>query len=290
MSLCLHRPVTGKIARCRYNSAMPIRTLAHLSDLHIGLSSRMDRVAAGICQALLESEVDHVVVTGDVTNGGSAKEIRRFHDIFRPLLATGKISVIPGNHDRVGLYAWQSLTGRRAEAEFLDGLYLVKVDSTGVHNQSVLFGHGELDGPLIDEVVKLLERAPADALCAVLIHHHLLPLPVETFVEWFSSRMRWPFARELSLGHQLLSRSIGLCDLVLHGHRHVPREGCFSAEPRRLGVYNAGSSTELCAYRLFRHAEGRLIGAPAWIEVTLPRARRWWGRPQIAPSRPYVLE
>ena len=261
---------------------MPVRTLAHLSDLHIGLSSRLERVASRICEALIESEVDHVVVTGDVTHRGRAHEIQRFNQIFRPLLGRGKMSVIPGNHDRLGHHAWRSLTTSRAEAECVDGLYLVKVDSTGPHNESFLAGHGELAPHLINEVVNLLLRAPADALCAILIHHHLLPLPVETFVEWLSMRMGWPFASELSLGHQLLRRSIGLCDLVLHGHRHVPREGSFSTGGRPLRVYNAGSSTELCAYRQFRHAEGRLVGAPAWVEIPFPPARGWWGRPQIA--------
>jgi 3',5'-cyclic AMP phosphodiesterase CpdA len=262
------------------------KTLAHLSDLHIGLSSRTERAAERICQSLVTSKVDHVVVTGDVTHGGRACEIRRFSEIFDPLLSRGRMSVIPGNHDCLRHEVGRTLMSGRAEAAIFDGLYLVKVDSTGPHNRSFVAGHGELNQELIDHVERLLDRAPADALCAILIHHHVLPLPAETFVEWFATRMRWPFARELSLGHQLLRRSTGICDLVLHGHRHVPRETRFSAGPRPLHVYNAGSSTELSAYRIFNHANGRLVGAPAWVDAACPEVRRAGRAPQIPAVTP----
>jgi 3',5'-cyclic-AMP phosphodiesterase len=267
---------------------VPAKTLAHLSDLHIGLSSRSDRAAASICDALVASEIDHVVVTGDVTHGGRASEMQRFFEIFRPLVSRGKLSVIPGNHDRLRDDAGCSLMGNRAEAEHRDGLYLMKVDSTGPHNRSVLAGHGELNQALIDEIEVLLHGAPAGALCAILIHHHMLPLPVETFVEWVAMRMRWPFAHELSLGYQLLNRLVGLCDLVLHGHRHIPRQACFSPGPRPLHVYNAGSSTELCGYRVFTHADGRLLAAPSWVGVSVA-ARSCWRR-QVPAAPPYALE
>jgi 3',5'-cyclic AMP phosphodiesterase CpdA len=268
---------------------VPAKTLAHLSDLHIGLSFKTERVAQRICDALVASDVDHVVVTGDVTHGGRACEMERFFEIFRPLLSREKLSLVPGNHDRLRDDAACSLMATRAEAEYRDGLYLMKVDSTAPHNRSFLAGHGELSQALVDEIQVLLHRAPEGALCAILIHHHVLPLPVETFVEWFATRMRWPFAHELSLGHQLLNRSVGLCDLVLHGHRHVPREACFSAGPRPLHVYNAGSSTELCGYRVFSHVRGRLLGSPSWIDVSAD-ARKHWRRPQIPIAPPYALE
>ncbi len=274
--------MTTILAQHWYNFHMPARTLAHLSDLHIGLSTKTEQAAQAICHSLIASEVDHVVVTGDVTHGGRISEMRRFSAIFHPLLSCGKMTVVPGNHDRLRDEAGRSLMAGRAEAESLEGLYLVKVDSTGPHNRSFLAGHGELDQALIDEVHGLLRQAPASSLCAVLIHHHLLPLPVETFVEWFATAMRWPFAGELSLGLQLLRRSIGSCDLVLHGHRHVPRQACFAVGPRPLSLFNAGSSTELWAYRVFTHAEGHLVGAPSWIDLGWAAARRPWRRPQIA--------
>jgi predicted phosphodiesterase len=247
-------------------------------------------MATRICKFLVASDVDRVVVTGDVTHGGRTSEMQQFAAIFHPLLSSGRMSVIPGNHDRLRHQVGCSLMAGRAEAESLEELYLVKVDSTGPHNRSFLAGHGELNQDLIDEVHSLLSLAPRDALCAVLIHHHVLPLPVETLAEWFAMRMRWPYACELSLGHQLLHRSVGLCDLVLHGHRHLPRVACFSSGPRPLHVYNAGSSTELGAYRVFSHRGGQLVGPPSWVDVGWSDARKPWRRPQIPVTSSYALE
>ena len=274
--------MTRILAPYGYNSGMPVRTLVHLSDLHIGLSAKTDQAAQALCHNLVASDADHVVVTGDVTHGGRICEMRRFSEIFRPLLVAGKLTVIPGNHDRLHDEAGCSLMASRAEAVSLDGLYLVKVDSTGPHNRSFLAGHGALDQALVDEVLALLYRAPETSLCAILIHHHLLPLPVETFVEWFANAMRWPFAGELSLGLQLLRKAIGKCDLVLHGHRHVPHQTFFAGGGRPLSLFNAGSSTELGAYRVFTHVAGRLVGAPSWVDVGWSAARRPWRRPQMA--------
>lgn len=269
---------------------MAAKRLAHLSDLHIGFSPRTDRAAQAVCDHLLTSGVDHVVVTGDVTHGGRLAEMRRFSAIFHPLLMRGKMTVIPGNHDCLREEAGRSLMSSRAEAETLEGLYLVKVDSTGPHNRSFLAGHGALDEGLIDRVGALLGQAPRNALCAILIHHHLLPLPVETFVEWFAHAMRWPFANELSLGLQLLRRMVGACDLVLHGHRHIPRHARFAVGPRPLSLFNAGSTTELLAYRVFTHEAGRLIAAPSWVHVDHPVRRAWLRRrPQLAAGVPPPL-
>ena len=78
------------------------RKLAHVSDLHIGRSVESDARAVRLCQALIEARVDHVVVTGDVTHKGRRRELARFEETFAPLREAGRLTVIPGNHDRLG--------------------------------------------------------------------------------------------------------------------------------------------------------------------------------------------
>ena len=52
----------------------------------------------------------------------------------------------------------------------------------------------------------------------------------------------------------------GRCDLVLHGHRHVPRaRTLFADDARPLGLYNAGCTPALGRFRVFAHAGGRLL-------------------------------
>lgn len=61
---------------------MRTHTLAHLSDLHFGLSPGVERMAAALCQTLLAARVDHVVVSGDVTHRGRRDELERFEQDF----------------------------------------------------------------------------------------------------------------------------------------------------------------------------------------------------------------
>lgn len=254
-----------------------MRALAHISDLHLGRGARWDAAAVALRDALLRSGVDHVVVTGDLTNRGRAAELARFRAIFAPFDEGGRITVVPGNHDRIGDDAAASLapTGRVA-AEERPGLFLVRVDSTGPQNRWLVSGQGTLTRRDVARAAALLDEAPRGTLRCLLLHHHLRPLPEEGFGERLSSWLRRPWAEELPLGGALLRRLAGRCDLVLHGHRHRPAAqvlGAAGAPP--LGVYNAGASPELGRFRVFLHEGGLLVRRPIWLETGLaavPRA------------------
>jgi 3',5'-cyclic AMP phosphodiesterase CpdA len=103
--------------------------IVHLSDLHLQLDwrgrslrstgwrgapgrfelhalGRLRRFAAAkdrvrrLVDAALEHEPDKVVVTGDFTALGDAHELEEARALLEPLAATGRLSVVPGNHDR----------------------------------------------------------------------------------------------------------------------------------------------------------------------------------------------
>ncbi len=245
---------------------MPLQKLAHLSDLHLDLSPRSDAAARALVETLLAERVDHVVVTGDLTHRGASAEFRRFRELFAPLLDTDRLTFVPGNHDRPGddvVRRW--MKGNKVCTVERQGLYLVCVDSTGPHNRSYFASHGELSATELDAVDAAIAGAPREALTAILLHHHVLPLPEESFPERLATRLGWPHAAELALGARLVSRVQGRCDLILHGHRHVPHEFDLGGpDGRALRVYNSGSSTELGRFRLFQHAGGRLLAPPAW--------------------------
>lgn len=256
---------------------MTPRTLAHLSDLHLDLTPGSDARARALVAALEASRVDHVVVTGDLTHGGLEAQARRFRELFAPLLARDALTWVPGNHDRLGDDAgacWMG--GRRVCTVERAGLYLVLLDSTGPHNRSPVQSHGALDPAALDAVDRALAHAPPDALVALLVHHHVLPLPEESLPERLATRLGLPHAAELPEGAALVERARGRCDLVLHGHRHVPRAVYVGAGAcgRKLQVFNAGSSTELGRVRLFRHARGGLLDEPTWLTSSLPPERK----------------
>ncbi|MES1205397.1 MAG: metallophosphoesterase [Pseudomonadota bacterium] len=272
---------------------MKTRTLVHISDLHLGKNLETERQAIAIRDSLMAADADHVVVTGDLTHRGRVAELALFWRIFAPLVMRDRITVVPGNHDRLGDDLAEAIqAGPRVAVTDLPGLRLVRFDSTGPHNRTWLAGHGQMTPDDVAAIGDAVGASPSGAVVAVLLHHHVLPLPADHTAERIVSWLGWPYADELEQGRTLLSALRGRCDLVLHGHRHTPQGSRLFAEDQRpLSVFNAGSSTELGRVRVFGHESGQLQESPAWLttwtvpdEVSAFRRRR---RPeQHAPSNP----
>jgi 3',5'-cyclic AMP phosphodiesterase CpdA len=260
-------------------------TLVHISDLHVGRDEATDDAARRLARMLLEARVDQVLLTGDVTHRGLAAELARYERIFAPLLETGRLVAVPGNHDRMGDDAARGLMrGGRVAVTSAPGLHVVRLDSTAPHNRSLIDGHGSLSTQDVADVRLALEEAPPGALPVVMLHHHVLPLPVEDLAERLATLVGLPCADELPLGEDLLGRILGRCRLVLHGHRHVPAEfrvALPGAMPMR--ILNAGSSTILGRARVIAHVDGEPTWE-GWLAAESVAPRSW--RPAPAGRRP----
>ena len=68
---------------------------AHISDLHLGRSAETDANAARLCGVLLDSGIDQVIATGDLTHRGLRRELELFESTFAPLFAQGRMVVVP---------------------------------------------------------------------------------------------------------------------------------------------------------------------------------------------------
>jgi Icc protein len=272
--------------------ATSTRMLAHLSDLHVGRSAADDAQAEQLAHALLEIGVDHVVVTGDLTHRGRRSELEQFRRAFAGLLGSGRVTVVPGNHDRLGDDLGDDLMpGGRVQVASAAGLYLIRVNSTGAHNRSWIAGHGALLDDDLDDIDRALDAAPRDHMVVVALHHHVLQLPDEHPMERLSSFLGWPFTGELARGRALLERLRGRCPLVLHGHRHMPRGVRLWNGALAVSVFNAGSSTELGGARVFEHVDGALVGGPWWLEASaLPgRGVSWAASPTVAHGQAWQM-
>lgn len=243
-----------------------VRTFAHVSDLHLGRDRRTGVAARELAGALVAANVDAVLLTGDVTHRGRAAELRAFEDAFEPLLDRGRVVVVPGNHDRCGEDVGATLmVGSRVGVSDFPGLHVVRLDSTAPHNRSLLAAHGRLGSRDLAELDLALREAPPRFLTVVMLHHHVLPLPADDLAERLSGWLGWPNAEELPRGRELLDLARGRCDLVLHGHRHVPSTASpFHGDARPLAIVNAGCSPDLGGARVFAHAGGVLAGS-RWI-------------------------
>jgi 3',5'-cyclic AMP phosphodiesterase CpdA len=256
--------------------------IAHASDLHLGRDAATDRAARQLAIALEDAAVGVTLVTGDVTHRGRTAELDRFEACFARLRAHHRVVVVPGNHDRLSEDAGARLmSGVRVDVESRPGLHVVRLDSTAPHNRRLLSAHGLLTAADVEGVIAGVDAAPEGALSVVMLHHHLMPLPPDGLGERLASALGWPNAEELALGGALLERLRGRCDLVLHGHRHVPSELVLGADTARpLRVLNAGSTTELGRVRILSARGGRL-GQDGWLELdggdSRPIAPAWVG-------------
>jgi 3',5'-cyclic-AMP phosphodiesterase len=242
-----------------------VATLIHISDLHIGQDAKADERAARLAQTLAEFRADTILLTGDVTHRGRLEELERFEELFAPVRS--KLIVVPGNHDRIGDdVASRLMSGPRVQVENRAGLWVIRVDSTAAHNRSMIDSHGELTSSDVENVVSAVNGAPQDALVVVMLHHHVLPLPEDHLGERISTIFGWPFAAELPLGLDLVTRIRTRCHVVAHGHRHRAGQVMLRGEGgRELHVLNAGSSPRLGRIRAVTHNGGRLLQA-RWVD------------------------
>jgi DNA repair exonuclease SbcCD nuclease subunit len=80
--------------------------IAHISDLHLCRKYKRDNVykIKKILQQIVESEVDHIVISGDLTDNADEKDylvLRRILESYN-LLRWNKTSIVIGNHDIFG--------------------------------------------------------------------------------------------------------------------------------------------------------------------------------------------
>jgi 3',5'-cyclic AMP phosphodiesterase CpdA len=81
-------------------------TIAHLSDLHLSPNFFPERSVhfRSILSFCKQRQVDHMIITGDITNQAKENEFDHFRKILKEfsLLDSKKITVINGNHDIFG--------------------------------------------------------------------------------------------------------------------------------------------------------------------------------------------
>lgn len=233
--------------------------VAHLSDLHLlgegevspwrylnkrltGLANLKWRrhaihkpdVARALARELRARAVEHVVITGDLSNLALEREFDAVREFLENDLALGprRVSIIPGNHD---LYTRGSANSKRFARYF--GPYLEgDIDGVAVRHPAGPFPYVRLRGPLaIIGLATALPRAPMIASGAVgrdqlrslerilslpavrerlpliLQHHppHNLVSAFRTFTNGLND------ARELRAVLDRLPRGV-----LLHGHLH----------------------------------------------------------------------
>ncbi|NOZ19687.1 MAG: metallophosphoesterase [Planctomycetes bacterium] len=242
--------------------------IAHLSDLHLcaaktPISMRIKRLVyhsrpegldllASLLDDLAAAEVDHVIITGDLTESAALPEYEDAATLLAPLCQSDMLSVIPGNHDvcyarrqrpaahttRVPRKLWR-FTEYFGQAlpdayppdmaiektcifpfvKFVgdDKIALIGVDTTSrVPRRALpLNALGTMGKRQFRDLQRIL-TSPAlrEKTKVVLMHHHLLLLPVNHLGDSIRGMRKSRRLLELFYSARV--------DLVLHGHKHHP--------------------------------------------------------------------
>jgi 3',5'-cyclic AMP phosphodiesterase CpdA len=230
--------------------------IGHISDIHVlelrdirpwqffnkrvtgGLNllvDRGDRHSAEVVHTALEhleeAGVDHIAVTGDVTNLAIESEFAAVARIFAQISGSPEaVSVVPGNHD---YYVRDSVERRLFETYLADyirsdlpeyqldtgypfcKLLGEEVALIGMNSGVVsppMFAIGTVDDDELERTEDLLDDPRVrDRFTIVMIHHPVLPFEHATV----------RFMRRLTNAERVLRRlRIHQVDLLIHGHNH----------------------------------------------------------------------
>jgi 3',5'-cyclic AMP phosphodiesterase CpdA len=224
-------------------------TLAHVSDLHLpheprlSLRQRLSKrqlsafswrrrghlqrpeILAALADDVRGARVDHVVVTGDITNFSLPDEFRAAAAWLDALRPDGALSLVPGNHDALVRVPaaqgqdqwarWTRSTDGWPSLHRLGDLSLIGLDSA--LPTAPLLAQGRLGEAQLARLERLLEGEGAAGRVRIVALHHPAAAGAVSWRKALRDRVR--------LG-DVLRRSGA--ELVLHGHA---RDARFDALP-----------------------------------------------------------
>ena len=89
---------------------MATKSIIHLSDIHIGKGSKVNRRAETIVREIAKSYAGlPVLITGDLTDSATKGQFKKTRRLLDRLAKTNPVLMVPGNHD----YAWHGVILRK---------------------------------------------------------------------------------------------------------------------------------------------------------------------------------
>ena len=272
-------------------------TLAHVSDLHLPFEPRLSLrqhlskrqlsvwswrrrravqsgdILGALARDLRAHAVDHVVVTGDITNFSLPGEFRQAAGWLAALGPAERVSLVPGNHDALvsvppaeGLGLWDAWTRLQDGWPFvhrLHGLSLIGLNSA--LPTAPLLARGRLGPQQLDRLERVLvAEGEAGRVRIVMLHH-----PVAR------GAIGWRKALADADALRAVLKRVG-AELVLHGHARDARLDSIPGPREPIPCLCVPSSTALpnpqdqgARWHALRVIDS---GGDRRVEVTL---RRW---------------
>ncbi len=231
-------------------------------------------ILEALVEDLLQEEVDHVVVSGDLSNLALEPEFMRVFDLLKLLGDWSRVSVVPGNHD---YYTYRAADTRRFEKTFYPFMFrgtfsdldmdiypyvkrLNDVLLVGVNSATRTvppFSYGTVGKRQLERLDALLGRLESQDAFKIVVLHHALHAR-DKWAETTSRLLNRDAFMELMEKHSV--------NLVLHGHDHHGRIWKKRWDSgHTTNIICCGSSTRLvddpskiARYRIVHIDEGRL--------------------------------
>lgn len=251
--------------------------ILHLTDLHmteregVGLveshGQRVEPIRKRLA-AILEREasnVDHIIITGDLTDSGQESEFKQISDLLHKYCQPEKTTIIPGNHDLV-----QGSTFYAADKAFRLGLFnkwcqdflpasvgvtnmfpftrwigdrtcFIGVDTNGEGRTLYNSSWGDIDGPQLERLKALLDGMP-DAVHKIIGMHHSFYRPKVKMSLFASVVDRFFMGMENSEAFKTLLMDYKNV-VVTHGHHHI--EIIHEEGPKDSPLINLGAASSV---------------------------------------------
>ena len=132
--------------------------IAHISDLHVSSHYFVEEWANSFIEKINSSDVDLVVITGDLTMDGHPHEYDMIHNVLDRIIP--EKFIVPGNHDAMngGYEIFEEKFGTRKPYFENDVVAIVGMDSSepDIHDGQI----GRHNYPVIKEKLSILPLLP----------------------------------------------------------------------------------------------------------------------------------
>lgn len=219
------------------------RILGYLSWQYKRKHSHKMQVLEALREDIISHNLDHVCITGDLTNIALPREFVTAANWLKELGDVRNISLIPGNHDayvKAGetlihdhFAPWMQSDDGHTGFPFLH--IRDKIAFIGLSSAVATFpfiASGKLGKKQIQALKAMLARLDEKILLRVIMIHH----PPQPFV------LSW---RKALIDLRDFNKILADYDatIILHGHMHRPRQGVVEYPNHTIPVFGAGSAS-----------------------------------------------
>ncbi len=254
---------------------------AHITDTHVGGSTGADDLIRTVEDINLQPDVDFVILSGDVTEFGSEKELLEAKSILSKL--NKPCYIVPGNHD-----------SKWSESGNHDFVRIFGAEGFSFEKNGFLF-IGTVSGPNMRMAPGLVPREQVVFLESTLKNMKNPRQPI-IFIN------HYPLDESLSNWYEVIdllkTRNIQ-CELLGHGHTNKLYD--FEGIPGVMGRSNLRARSEVCGYNLVSVTKDTLYYAeripgietkPVWCRVPVGEKNynqetKQWPRPDFLINSQY---